>query len=143
MAKYGKTNCTCPRDGAYYCVWCLGMAERAGLVLTPALAALIPKGTEEPESVLLEKLRKLAVDDLHLLFYHTYSSKRSTPGWPDTAIIHPDGGILHLWELKGTGGTESGAQKRWRHALERVTGVDSAIYFPDDWPNMIKSLQGR
>jgi len=119
------------------------MAERAGLVLTPALAALIPKGTEEPESVLLEKLRKLAVDDLHLLFYHTYSSKRSTPGWPDTAIIHPDGGILHLWELKGTGGTESGAQKRWRHALERVTGVDSAIYFPDDWPNMIKSLQGR
>src|SRR5712691_7328199 len=138
MAKR-QTSCSCPRDGSYYCVWCRGMAERAGLVLAHQAADLPLAPLVEPEGILLEKLRKLAVDDLHLLFYHTYSSKRSTPGWPDTAIIQPDGGILHLCELKGTGATESGAQKRWRHALERVTGVDSAIYFPNDWPNIIKS----
>jgi len=129
--------------GDYYCSWCTALAQRAGVILTPPLAALIPKVAEEPEGVLLEKLRKLAVEHLGLLFYHTYSSKRSTPGWPDTAIIHPDGGVLHLWELKATGGTESGAQKRWRYALERVARVDSAIYWPDDWPNIINSLQGR
>jgi len=121
------------------------MATRAGIHLASAveMSRLRPASHDEPEGVLLEKLRKLAVDNLKLLFYHTYSSKRSTPGWPDTAIIHPDGGILHLWELKGAGGTESGTQQRWRYALERVTRVDSAIYWPEDWPNMISSLQGR
>src|SRR6266851_1365794 len=33
MAKYGKTNCTCPRDGSSYCAWCTTMAARAGVKL--------------------------------------------------------------------------------------------------------------
>jgi hypothetical protein len=138
-----RQACNCPSDGSYYCAWCTALAERAGVGLTPPLALLTTRPAEESEGAFMERLRKLAVEDRQLLFYHTYSSKRSTPGWPDTAIIHPEGGILHLWELKATGGTESGAQKRWRHALERVTRVDSAIYWPDDWPNIIKALQGR
>src|SRR6266404_9591972 len=137
MAKR-QTDCSCPADGSYWCVRCLQLAARAGVTLLPSTSTpLRPRTAEEPEGTFMERLRKLAVDDLKLLFYHTYSSKRSTPGWPDTAIIHPEGGVLHLWELKGTGGTESGAQKRWRYALERVTSVDAGIYWPKDWPSMI------
>ncbi len=97
----------------------------------------------EPEGLLLERLRRLCVEHLGLLFYHPFLSKRSTPGWPDVAIVHPDGGPLYLWELKSASGTITPAQRRWLDALERVTRVETGVYRPQDWARMQHLLVER
>ena len=75
-----------------------------------------------PEGIMQEQLRDVA-QDLGLLYYHTYSSKRSEPGWPDTALLHPASDTLYLVELKSATGVVSAPQRRWLEALAQVTHV--------------------
>ena len=86
-----------------------------------------------------EKLREVA-QGLGLLYYHTYSSKRSEPGWPDTVLLHPGGGTLYLVELKSATGVVSAPQRRWLDALAHVTQVVAGTYFPGDWATLMTAL---
>lgn len=65
--------------------------------------------------------------------YHTFDSRRSEPGWPDLAMVHPERGFI-LRELKAEKGRTSPDQNKWLHALIEAD-QDAAIWRPRDWIN--------
>src|ERR1043166_1314828 len=140
-------GCSCPPSGPYYCDPCAHLAARAGLEV-PILGMEqhrrqpLSIGPDAPEHVFQDKLHSLALD-LGYLYSHPYRSKQSTPGWLDTALCHPDGSTLFLWELKAEDGHISGTQQRWLAALSRVTQVHTAVYRPRDWETMKVLLTRR
>jgi len=120
--------------------------QAARMVVRPIYmpAAVRPDEAEEiPEGVFQERLRTFVVEDLHWLWYHCYSSKKSTPGWPDAAILRPadalrpdEPSVLYLLELKSTHGVVSPAQHRWLAALQRVTSVHAQAAWPCDYETL-------
>jgi hypothetical protein len=111
------------------------MAERVGLAL-PQSSAAQPLSQAIPEGEFESTLRLYAMRTLKMLYYHTHNSKRSDPGFPDSAILHPDGGTLFLWELKRDGKEPGPAQVRWLRALANVTAVDARVVRPSDWQSI-------
>lgn len=110
----------------------------------------MPATKPQPFIVDPEASEKDLQGKLHMLaltrgwyFYHTYKSLRSTPGWPDVALCHPQGGPLYLWELKDAKGQLSGAQRGWLEALQKVTRVEIGIYRPSDWDIILSKLGVR
>jgi hypothetical protein len=84
------------------------------------------------EKAFMQALRRLAQSQGYY-FYHTYSSKRSEPGWPDVALVHPTGDTtLYLLECKREGEQPTLAQQRWLDALGRVTRVHAQVVRPGD-----------
>lgn len=69
-----------------------------------------------------------------LLYYHTYDSRRSNPGFPDLVIAGPNGVMYR--ELKSARGKVTDDQFRWLRALE-LSGQDVAVWRPVDWPDRI------
>ena len=140
------SGCLCRPGDAEYCPVCRAVAVQVGMVLkpvaTPRQVLEAQVELDAPEGVLQGRIRELALETGHL-FYHTYSSKRSDPGWVDTAICHPDGGPLFLWELKSMHGEVSPAQRRWLEALQRVTRVEARMVTPADWPWCVRALTRR
>lgn len=63
------------------------------------------------------------------LCYHTFSSLRSTPGFPDCVLARP--GRLLFRELKTERGRVSAAQQQWLTTL-RAAGADAGIWRPSD-----------
>jgi len=98
--------------------------------------------TEGSEAALETTLRTYLASAGYLA-YHTHNSKRSAPGFPDWAVIHPDGGPLFLWELKSQSQSAqpSPAQRRWLEALSKATTVETGLYRPSDWPRMQRLLE--
>lgn len=94
------------------------------------------------ESTFQDHLRTLATR-LGYLYYHTRNSKGSDIGWLDTVIAHPDGGALHVIELKVGDNQPSPAQRRWIEALQKVTHVDARVCWPGDWPAIVELLTRR
>lgn len=74
-----------------------------------------------------------AVIDMCRLFgvawYHTYSSRRSNPGWPDLALCGSRGFMLR--ELKTATGRLTTEQEHWGLML-RAAGVSWAVWRPAD-----------
>lgn len=66
---------------------------------------------------------------LGLAHYHTYDSRRSEPGWPDSVII---GRKIIYRELKSRDGVLKPEQRRWGRVIERAGG-DYAVWRPADW----------
>ena len=73
-------------------------------------------------------LRKL-LDDLGLWGYHPYTSRRSTPGWPDWTIIGTRRVIFR--ELKSERGVLSPEQKQVGEMLQRA-GQSWRVWRPSD-----------
>ena len=69
---------------------------------------------------------------LGLHHYHTYDSRRSEPGWPDSVIV---GTSIIYRELKSASGVLKPEQRRWGSRLERAGG-NWAVWRPVDWQNM-------
>ena len=78
------------------------------------------------EKDLLEQCRN-AAKTLGLLLYHTYSSRRSEPGFPDLVIVGRRGVLIR--ELKRQRGTVTPAQHTWLNALDD-TGIDADVWRP-------------
>lgn len=94
------------------------------------------------ESDLLRQIMKVA-DAAGRLSYHTVNSRKSRPGFPDITTIHRDGGRLIIAETKMEWGVLSTEQKHWKHALERCTGVDYYLWYPEDWDTIAERLAKR
>lgn len=62
---------------------------RHGLTPEPSLRPVptLAMDPASPEGVLANRLQAYATT-AQWLFYHTYSSKRSTPGWPEIGRAH-------------------------------------------------------
>jgi hypothetical protein len=121
----------------------LDYMTKHGFALDPTLTLRQPPPPMDPdcsEAVFQGRLQRFA-RDAGYLYYHTYSAKKSDPGWLDTVLCHPQGGTLFLLELKSRTGQVAPAQRRWLDALARVSRVDTGVYRPDDWPLMVEKLR--
>jgi hypothetical protein len=85
------------------------------------------------EKQLLESIRDICRWS-HLPIYHTYSSVRSEPGFPDLVVITRTGVLFR--ELKTDRGRLTTAQQMWLDELTRV-GADAGVWRPIDWPHKI------
>ena len=65
--------------------------------------------------------------------YHTYDSRRSTPGFPDLVAVR--GSRLVFAELKAAKGRLRSAQRWWLDQLAQVPGVQVHVWYPADWFN--------
>ena len=66
--------------------------------------------------------------------FHAYSSRRSTAGWPDLALVRT--GRLLLAELKTQTGQVRPEQRQWLADLGTVAGVEVHLWRPSDWPTV-------
>jgi hypothetical protein len=64
------------------------------------------------------------------LSYHTYDSRRSTPGFPDLIMVRWGRGLAV--ELKSSKGRATPEQLNWL-ALLSSTGWESYLWRPSDW----------
>lgn len=75
------------------------------------------------------------------LTYHTYDSRRSSPGFPDVVMVR--GKHLLFAELKSEKGKFSQPQKQWLEALAKVETVSSHLWKPHDFDEIMVVLKGR
>jgi len=67
------------------------------------------------------------------LVFHTYDSRKCTPGFPDLVLIHPGKGRLVVAELKTVTGKVEPEQERWLKCFTMVTGRPSVyVWRPGD-----------
>ncbi len=76
------------------------------------------------------------------LVYHTYSSRRSVPGFPDLVMVHPESGRTIFAELKKEGAYPSPEQRRWLDALKKNAGVEVYVWRPSDMESVREVLGG-
>jgi hypothetical protein len=73
------------------------------------------------------------------LAYHTYDSRRSTPGFPDLVLVRPP--RIVVAELKTEHGRLSDAQKKWLAHFEQCPGVEVHVWRPSDWKQVEEVLR--
>lgn len=75
------------------------------------------------------------------LVYHTYSSQRSAPGFPDLVLVRER---TLFRELKSATGVVSPQQKVWLQAL-RTGGADAEVWKPEHLMSGVieRELRGR
>ena len=73
------------------------------------------------------------------LVYHTYDSRRSTPGFPDLTMCKR--GRLILAELKTDTGKVSPAQSLWLSTLASCPGVEVYTWRPAQWDDIVATLR--
>ena len=73
------------------------------------------------------------------LFYHTYDSRRSTKGFPDLAMVREP--RLVFAELKSHKGILSDDQALWLEKLGGVPAVETYLWRPTDWDDIVKVLR--
>lgn len=74
------------------------------------------------------------------MIYHTFDSRRSTPGFPDLVLVR--GAELVFAELKVGTGKVTQAQEAWLAALA-AAGARVYVWRPDDWPAIEQILTRR
>ncbi|WP_423058693.1 VRR-NUC domain-containing protein [Brevibacterium linens] len=76
--------------------------------------------------------------------YHTFDSRKSTPGFPDLVLVHPEQKRVIWRELKSEKDVTSAEQKVWLSTLLLV-GEDVDVWRPRDWVSgrIEKELRGR
>ncbi len=74
--------------------------------------------------------------------YHTYSSRRSEPGFPDLVLVNPTRKRTVFAELKTEKGSVSDHQKRWLWALKE-SGQEAYLWRPSMWSEIEAVLTRR
>lgn len=96
-----------------------------------------------PRLILNEKQFTQQVTDLAKQLgwatYHPYLSVRSTPGWPDIALVRPP--RLILAELKTDKGKVSPHQEHWLDLLKACDGVEVYLWRPAHFDEIVRVLR--
>ena len=71
------------------------------------------------------------------LVYHTYDSRRSTPGFPDLCMVRDR---VLFRELKVGNAEPSDAQDEWINRLDEC-GADVDVWTPQDWDAIEATLR--
>ena len=74
--------------------------------------------------------------------YHTANSRRSTPGFPDLVLWHPQWERVIFRELKTQHGQISVAQDDVLQSLT-AAGADARVWRPSDWDIIEETLTGQ
>tara|TARA_Y100000310_G_C20448328_1_gene699502 strand:- start:323 stop:640 length:318 start_codon:yes stop_codon:yes gene_type:complete len=72
------------------------------------------------------------------LNYHTRSSRRSDPGFPDLVLVR--GHRLIFAELKREKGRVTSHQRAWLEALEQTIAAEVHTWRPSDWARVEEML---
>ena len=88
-----------------------------------------------------QQVRKIARMYGWTLMYHTHSSIRSDPGFPDEVFLNPARKRMIFIEFKSEKGRIRPAQKEWIEALQ-LCGQEAAIWRPSDLET-IKRVLGK
>ena len=72
------------------------------------------------------------------LCYHTFNSRRSSPGFPDLVMVKPPK-VLFI-ELKREKGKLSEPQRLWKEMLEQCPRVSYILWTPGQWVGIEKIL---
>ena len=83
-----------------------------------------------PEYRLQEHV-EAAARQLGYLVYHTWTSIRSEPGFPDVVMVKD--GRLIIAELKRDGREPEIPQRRWLDAFSQVPGIETYVWHGSDW----------
>ena len=75
------------------------------------------------------------------IFYHTYDSRHSEPGFPDCVMIHVQGHRIVYCELKSQDGKERPAQLAYRVAI-KAAGGEAYLWRPSDMQEITDVLRG-
>lgn len=77
------------------------------------------------------------------LCYHPFDSRRSSPGFPDLVMVHPEHGVVFA-ELKREDGKLSPFQTNWVRALTEPEQVyEVYVWRPSDWYEIAVVLGGN
>src|SRR5262245_22848890 len=76
------------------------------------------------------------------LFYHTFDSRRSAPGFVD-CVLAKAGRPIILSELKTATGVVTIEQQRWHDTVAQASGVECYLWRPDDMAAIVATLRGR
>ena len=120
---------------------CLAMAD-------PVAAPKLPDDISEKDF----QARVIALaKERHWLCYHTYSSKRSEPGFPDLVLARidslakigqPENGRVIFAELKRSDGDLNKEQVIWGSLLLQIKGtVEYYLWKPEDWERIKEILK--
>lgn len=95
------------------------------------------------EAQLLDNVRKLSLLT-GWLFYHTFDSRRSDAGWPDTVLLNVRQRRILFVELKTRTGRLRPMQGVWLTALAAI-GMETAVWRPEHWRNgsIERALKGQ
>lgn len=96
---------------------------------------------EQSEAEFQSEVRRIALAT-GFMFYHTWSSRRSDPGYPDISLVHPQRGIIALAELKTQRGNVTDAQWHWLNAIARAGGR-AYLWRPADMDGIADWLCGE
>lgn len=80
----------------------------------------------------LQERVRLLCKRLGVLHYHTFDSRKSTPGFPDSIILPGLRGPVIVAELKTEKGKVTEDQERWLEAFRQVPGVEVYVWRPSD-----------
>ncbi len=75
------------------------------------------------------------------LIYHTYDSRRSSPGFPDLVLVKPP--LVVFAEIKSDAGKVTPAQDGWLGALSGCSEKITGVWRPSDWDEIVDVLSGR
>ncbi len=79
-----------------------------------------------------------AAEQLGFRTYHTYDSRRSTPGYPDLHVVGH--GTQFFFEFKRHRGVVSIDQDAWIAELQR-SGIVAMVVRPDDYDEVLALLR--
>jgi hypothetical protein len=102
----------------------------------------MPERRQPPisERAFMQAVRREALAN-NYMFYHTFDSRRSAPGFFDCVLAKP-GYPLVLAELKTETGIITIEQKRWYDTVVQATGVECYLWRPDDMEDICRVLRG-
>ena len=67
------------------------------------------------------------------LYYHTYNSRRSDPGFPDAVLVRDDRLIFaELKSIKHRRQKPTARQQIWLDALRLIPGIEVYLWYTDD-----------
>lgn len=98
----------------------------------------VTKAPRITEAAFLRQLRDIA-RIYGWATYHPFLSKWSERGWPDLTLCRPP--RLVLAELKTETGKTSEEQDRWLGMLGAVPGIETYLWRPSDFDEIVKLLQ--
>lgn len=92
------------------------------------------------ESMFQSQVKSLALT-LKWRVYHTFDSRRSDPGFPDLVLVKPPHIIFA--ELKTDAGRLRPEQKSWLDDLDLCPGVETYMWRPKDFDQIVRILTGK
>lgn len=74
------------------------------------------------------------------LIFHPHDSRKSEAGYPDLHLVR--GKVSMFRELKVGRNGLTGDQLVWLDALKEA-GVDAGVWRPEEWPQIVETLEGK